>query len=147
MSETPITIDELLTEREWLTRLARHLVADSGTADDLVQETWLTALTRPPHHRRGIRGWLATVLRNRARDEWDREQRADRRVKQSAPVAPPDDPADIVARAELEQRVARLTLALPEPYRTTLVMRTTAVSVPAKSPGVSAIRRGLSAAV
>ena len=117
MTETPITIDELLTEREWLTRLARRLVADSGAADDLVQETWLTALTRPPHHRRGIRGWLATVLRNRARDDWDREQREDRRARRSAPAAPSDDPADIVARAELEQRVARLTLALPGPSR------------------------------
>jgi RNA polymerase sigma factor (sigma-70 family) len=123
MSETPVTIETLLAEHDWLSALARRLVVDAGTADDLVQETWLTALRSPPRHRRGLRGWLATVLRHRATDARVRDQRERRRAERAPPARPADDPAEVVARAELAQRVARLTLALPEPYRATILMR------------------------
>ncbi len=50
-------IGELPAESEWLARIARGLAADDPTAGDLVQETWVAALTRPPRHD-GTRSWL-----------------------------------------------------------------------------------------
>ncbi len=37
----------LLRESEWFGRLARGLLTDQSAADDLMQETWLAALTGP----------------------------------------------------------------------------------------------------
>jgi len=117
------TIEELLAERDWLADLVRRLVSDPGTADDIVQETCLTALRRPPGHRRGIRGWLATVARNLATDGHRRRAREDRRDRQAPADRSAPDTADVVARVEAEREIARLVLELPEPYRTTLLLR------------------------
>lgn len=48
-----------------LRRLATALTADSAQADDLVQDTWVAALRRPPEERDGAGPWLRTVMRNR----------------------------------------------------------------------------------
>ena len=69
-----VPIEELLAHAEWLRRLARSLAADDGTADGLVQETWLAAVQRPPRTGGRSRAWLATVLRNFARQR-GRERR------------------------------------------------------------------------
>ncbi len=42
------TIDELLANRAWLQRLARGLVGSAQVAEDLVQETYESALQSPP---------------------------------------------------------------------------------------------------
>ena len=39
--------------------LARELVRDAASADDVLQETWLAALERPPRGGANVRGWLA----------------------------------------------------------------------------------------
>ena len=59
---TPVTIEELLTHARWLRLLVRRMLDDPATADDVVQQTYLSALRSPPRHRTGLRGWLATVL-------------------------------------------------------------------------------------
>lgn len=43
-ARTP-SLDELLDQERWLQALARRLVRDAATADDLVQETWFRTLT------------------------------------------------------------------------------------------------------
>ncbi|MEW6073256.1 MAG: sigma factor [Planctomycetota bacterium] len=50
--------EDLLAHAAPLRRLARRLVADEARADDLVQDTWLAALRRPPGEERNLRGWL-----------------------------------------------------------------------------------------
>ncbi len=122
MSEA--TIEELLAHRDWLANLVRRLVKDPATADDIVQEACVTALSRPPGHQRSIRGWLATVARNLVTDtrrRLAREARRDQEAASSECTAP--DTADVAARVEAEQEVARLVLRLPEPYRSTLLLR------------------------
>ena len=71
---TPLESD--LDELSWLRRLARRLVADAHRADDAVQETWLAARGKRPTNRRGF---LATLLRNRLRQDLRGEGRRDRR--------------------------------------------------------------------
>lgn len=64
----PVDTSELLAHATWLRRLARSLVREG--ADDLVQDTWVAALRRPPDGERSVRPWLRTVLINVARLRW-----------------------------------------------------------------------------
>lgn len=72
---TPLDADALLIHGPFLRGLARSLLADDAQADDLVQETYLTALEKPPRERAGLRSWLATVTRNLARERGRRSGR------------------------------------------------------------------------
>jgi hypothetical protein len=67
MADYPNRIESLLDQGELLGRLARALVRDENTADDLVQETWLAALQTPPEG--NVRSWFAVVARNLVRRE------------------------------------------------------------------------------
>src|SRR5262245_45123387 len=79
---TPATPDELLSHVGFVTRLARGLVRDANVADDVVQQTWLAALQRPPRAS-NVRHWLATVARNVAR-KLKRAESARGRVEERA---------------------------------------------------------------
>ena len=59
-----LTIDS--ADLTWLSGLARALVADSQSADDLVQETVVAALKSGGLPREGRRAWLGTVARRLA---------------------------------------------------------------------------------
>ena len=117
-----LTEEALLAELGWIRRLARSLVRDASTAEDLVQETYLHALEQPPgsaQGRDGWRGWLARVLRTRARTRWRSEER--RRRREALVARPERDDADLVADVELRRTVVSAVLALDEPHRTTLL--------------------------
>jgi DNA-directed RNA polymerase specialized sigma24 family protein len=43
------------------------LLGDPDRAADVVQDTWVASLKRPPRHAKSLRGWLAVVARNLAR--------------------------------------------------------------------------------
>jgi len=64
---TPFDPQQLLQNAGWMRGLARSLVSGEETADDLVQETWLSALGTPPRDAGALRPWLARTLRNAAR--------------------------------------------------------------------------------
>lgn len=114
-------LQDLLKHREWLERLASSLVDDPDDARDLVQQTWLAALQRPPRDR-SLRGWLAGVLRNKAlmlrRGKRRRVRAAAVDVRRETQKA-----VDVVERVELEQRLGRMVLQLDEPYRTCILLR------------------------
>jgi DNA-directed RNA polymerase specialized sigma24 family protein len=55
--------------------LARSLVRDDAQADDLVQDAMVLALSSPPRDRQALPVWLATVVRNGARQLWRGESR------------------------------------------------------------------------
>lgn len=118
-----IDVTSLLAESRWLASLARRLVADGAQADDLAQETLASALQRPPAADRPLRGWLATALRSRWRDE-SRAQRARlaREQSHSRREALPST-LDVVAKAELQRELVQALLSLDEPYRTTVLLR------------------------
>lgn len=115
--------DELLRHAQWMRALARSLVLDDATADDVTQDAWRVALERPPRAMAALRGWLAAVIRSlvakRARGE------ARRRLREIA-VAPHEAVAatdDVVDRAEIHRRLVDAVLELDEPYRSTLLLR------------------------
>lgn len=97
---------------QWLGAFARRLARDPDEAEELVQETLVTAWSHPPQHGAGIRPWLATVLRNRLRMQRRGDARRQAREATHGPVpSGAMDPDAAVARirvlnvltAELEQ--------------------------------------------
>jgi len=123
MDADPARIDSLLTHAEWLRSLALRLVGDADLADDVVQDTWISALRSPPRVDASARPWLATVLRNLVRQR-SREQRS--RAERERAAARPEAVApesDSVARAQSMRRLLDELLRLDEPYRTTLLLR------------------------
>ena len=125
-SPAPAALELLFAQGPFLRRLARALVTDEHAADDLVQDTWTAALERLPaegSQMRSLRGWLATVLRNRARNE---RRRALRRQAREERVAQPENPAsdpETEGKLEAQAAVLELVRALREPYRTVIFLR------------------------
>lgn len=114
--------EELLAHTDWLTQLARALVGDAG-ADDVVQETFEVALAKPPKQDGPLRPWLGGVARNIAR--MTARGRARRIAREQAVPASAEvpTPEELVARVQMQQRVARIVLELHEPLRATLLLR------------------------
>ncbi len=115
--------DELLRHAAWIRRLARGLVADGATADDLVQEAYVAALRRPPAQRGSLRPWLARVVRNAAAQRArSGARRAAREERAERPSSVPG-PEDWAQRLETERRLTAALAELAEPFRSTLMLR------------------------
>jgi len=116
--------EQLLAHTEWLVRLARTFVGDAA-ALDVVQDTYEIALSKPPRREGPLRPWLGGVARNMACMTRRSRVRRERRELLDA-VAPAEaipTPDELVARMEMHQRVALIVLKLPEPLRSTLLLR------------------------
>ena len=122
-STPPVALDALLAHRSWVRALARRLAADDATADDLEQEAWLEAVRRPPTDSRNLRGWFASVLRNRARKQHRSTSRRAMHERSVAPARASAATEDVVQEAEAQQRLVAAVLALEEPYRSTMLWR------------------------
>ena len=121
--DTPITLEALLAHREWVRALALRLVADENDANDVEQQAWLEAARRPPRHGESLRGWLGTVVRNAARKFGRGRTRRLSHESAWRPVARVASPDELVAEAEMQQRIGRAVLELDDPYRATVLLR------------------------
>ncbi|MFO0931826.1 MAG: sigma-70 family RNA polymerase sigma factor [Planctomycetota bacterium] len=119
----PADADALAAHAAAIRRLARSLVADDATADDVAQETMRVGLEHPPRAGFPPFAWLAGIARNVARGL----RRTDRRrlARETAAARTDHAPAtaDAVARLEVRRRVVDAVLALAEPYRATIALR------------------------
>jgi RNA polymerase sigma-70 factor (ECF subfamily) len=120
-----VELADLLAHTAWMNRLARCLVRDDAVAEDLVQETLVVALEHPPHRDRPVRPWLRQVVRNLAR----MRRRSDVRRASREQSAHADEQATatgcdrLLEKVQLQGRLVKLVLALPEPYRSAIVLR------------------------
>jgi RNA polymerase sigma factor (sigma-70 family) len=119
-------VERLLSQAGWLRALAVSLLQSRPDADDAVQEVWAAALRSPPDQTRPPRPWLAQVLRNVVRSAARRSHSERERDLQAAGLETGNtvSAADgVLARMEIQRRVAEQVMALEEPYRTTLLLR------------------------
>jgi RNA polymerase sigma factor (sigma-70 family) len=115
------TPEQLLAHAASVRKLARALVGDASAADDVVQDTWLAALRRPPHARESIGPWLARVVRNIARD---RRRSTGRRLDHERLAyleREPSAPDDVAGALEAGRAVLDALEQLRDPLRSTLV--------------------------
>src|SRR4051812_39892834 len=120
---TAISQGDILQHAAWVRRLALALVRNPDDADEVAQETWTAALSRPPREAGPLRPWLGGVARNLARMRARSSGRRARREESATQPEPALSPEELVARAEMQQRVARRVLDLDEPFRSTLLLR------------------------
>src|SRR3569833_3142167 len=78
-----ISLEDILQHAERVRRVALALVRNSDDANDLAQETWEAALTRPPREAGPLRPWLVGVARNLSRM---RARSSGRRVRREEAV-------------------------------------------------------------
>jgi len=121
--DSTATMETLLLQAGWLRRFALALVRDQDLAEDIVQETLVTAWQRPA--KRAGRPWLATVARNLAINRWRGTARRQRRELQAIALdaGTVASPEELVGDAQIHRTVAEAVAALDEPFRQTLVLR------------------------
>ena len=117
------SLESLLEQDAWLHGLARSFFSDPNRADDLVHDTWVTALERPPRSMDSLRAWLRTVLRNLALQSLRAERRRQARERIAAPAEALPSTLDLVSRTALQRDLAGAVLELDEPYRSTILLR------------------------
>lgn len=106
-----------------LRRLAHGLLFDRASADDVVQEAWLTVTRQAPPRGVALGAWLAGCVRRTARG-LNRAAGRRRRLEQS--VARSEVQADVTdgaERLEVLRKLVEAVQALDEPYRRTLLLR------------------------
>ena len=120
--DSPLSPTEaLLGEVAFVHRLAHALLRDDGLAHDVAQDALTAALQQQPV--RHVRGWLAAVTRNLAgRVRGDARERAAREAYAAQPPSG-DDEARTAERLRLHRRLFDAVVALPEPYRTAVLLR------------------------
>ncbi|MEO6709826.1 MAG: RNA polymerase sigma factor, partial [Planctomycetota bacterium] len=131
-TSSDIPLETLLAQANWVRALARRLVADPDVAEDLVQDTFVAALSHPPEQRHGLASWLATTLSNARRTRQRREtarRAVEPRGARNELLVSTDE---LAAQADLQRALVEHVLALDEPYRSTLLLRYFAELEPAE---------------
>src|SRR5262245_11135538 len=113
----------LLADDRFVRGVAWSLLHDEDRAADAAQETWLSAIERPPEPRSGVRGWMTVVARNAARLAHRREMRRGARERRASRPERVPSVADVVEREETRRRVVEAVLALDAPSRDVILMR------------------------
>ncbi len=115
-------VEELFEHTEWVRALTLRLCRDDAEADDLAQETWLRAVICSDGAR-VARAWLSGVARNvaaRSRRSAAARNERERVAARSEAVPGPDE---LLAQAELQQRVLAAVAELDEASRTAVLWR------------------------
>jgi len=117
-------IADLLAHADWVRALAGRLVSDPGHADDVAQETWVEVIESPARDARNVKGWLASIARNAARELGRKDSRREQRERAAARLeSSVPSSEELVQRANLQREIAGHVVALPEPYRTVVLLR------------------------
>jgi len=115
-------IEHLVQRVDRVRDLARALVRDAATADDVVQDALVAALGReggPPREPSWLRRAVRSLAADRARGERGRRWREEAAARDERL----GDAAESVARVELSRDVAAAVVSLEEPSRSAITMR------------------------
>jgi RNA polymerase sigma-70 factor (ECF subfamily) len=101
-----------------LYRIAYRMVGDCHEAEDIVQETLRSAWTSRGHFEcgRGLRAWLAAILRRRVIDRWRRAGQRLKLLGDGTPEVPvtPADPTSNGYTDEMQYALEKLPAELRE---------------------------------
>ena len=122
--------------------LISRILTDPSDAADITQEVFVKVFRKIGsfHGESSLRTWSYRIARNEASNQrrwWVRHKQRDVPIDQeltengsASPVTlkdmlvdPAESPFDMVERAENRERVERALKTVPEPYRTTLILR------------------------
>ncbi|QDV07929.1 ECF RNA polymerase sigma factor SigW [Planctomycetes bacterium Poly30] len=124
MTSNPrISFETLLAETAALRRLAGSLVADAASADDLVQEAVLAALSDGPAVRENPGGWLRATVKNLARQRVRSRANAAARERAIATYEASASTAESVIAAERQRALLEAIMELADPYRDAVLAR------------------------
>ncbi len=113
------TASDLLSYEPFIRSIARSLISNEDQIGDIVQETWLRALKKPPREAGSIKSWLGRVTRNLALDQKRREgTRKSREVAAARDESVLDDEKDLALHSKIVEGV----LALEEPYKSVVIL-------------------------
>jgi len=104
------------------------MVSDPNVADDVVQETWIRAMERPPKgdvRSTSVRAWLARVVRSsvlqRFRGETRRSDREYLQVRDDSAASTSEQ--ELVEQIDGQRLLVQELLELGEPMRSTVILR------------------------
>ncbi|MGK0219335.1 MAG: RNA polymerase sigma-70 factor (ECF subfamily) [Planctomycetota bacterium] len=123
MANPEITPELLQAHAGFVRSLARGLLSDDALVDDVVQETFLRALTNGPRHREALSAWLRTVTRNISFKVLRGQSRRKAREEASARSERLPATLDLVARQQSLERVLSSVKALPDHYQEVVMLR------------------------
>ncbi|MEW6745459.1 MAG: sigma-70 family RNA polymerase sigma factor [Planctomycetota bacterium] len=118
-----LSAEVLLRHDARIRALARELLADENGVEDVAQQTWLAAIQRSPQQPGSLGAWLASIARNFALRSF--RSTARRRQHEQHAARPETVPSteEILEREETRRAVVLAVLRLPEPHRSTTVLR------------------------
>ncbi|MEM7309621.1 MAG: sigma-70 family RNA polymerase sigma factor [Planctomycetota bacterium] len=119
----PIPSELLLAHAGSLRTLARRILGDEAAAEDVVQETWVVALERPPGRRERLPGWLGTVARTLALKRLRADGRRREREERAARGTRLPSTSDTAEKRQALRRMTDAVLTLEEPYQTAILLR------------------------
>lgn len=108
---------EVTRHTDELRRLARCLAKDDAAEADLLQDTWVAALTARPRRIDRMGAWLRQVMRNELRAGIRRERRRRAREQQTPHDTQAPSLDDDLVHTELVLAMLQAVDALAEPYR------------------------------
>ena len=106
----------------WIRSVLLGMTRDPELAEDLAQDAVAAGLEMPASAVDNPRGWLRTVATRLVASHYRAEDRRRRRERRQSPRSTPS-PDEIAERLDRQHAVSRVIRALPEPYRTVLVLR------------------------
>jgi len=115
--------EELILHADFMRRLARRLLLDEHSSEDLVQDALVAGLEKPPADQRHLRAWLLQVARNMAGNFVRSEVRREQREKAAASRNRVPSTEQVVEREEIRRKVVESLLDLSEPYRAAVLLR------------------------
>jgi len=114
---------ELAAHHSWLRRTARRFARSNALADDLIQDTYVTALRNAPPEGQ-LRPWLRAVMRKLAWGEQRSELRRIQREEGFSLTAPTLTlPEPLLDQGFNRERLTEALASLPEPFHSTIVQR------------------------
>lgn len=115
--------DSLLRQSAFVRSVARALLRDEHTSDDVVQDTWLAAMKNPPQNSETTGAWLSTVVRNFVRKMHRTRTRRSAREEWAAKPEAVEGPSEFVVRQSILREVVDAIGELPEAYREVILLR------------------------